>query len=89
MTEKVPDFSKFAIVFKLQPLQYCIFSPLQQHYSLPFARHSHVYRHSKFVVTFNKWTLRAHFAGPYLQVGNRHSDIGNRLSDRLGLVGRV
>ena len=36
-TEKMPDFSKFAIVFKLQPLQHRIFSPLQQHHSLPFA----------------------------------------------------
>ena len=83
----MPDFLKFAIVFKLQPLQYCIFSPLQQHYSLPFARRStYIDVCSDFK---KKWTLRAHEAGPYLRVGNRHSDVGNRLSDRLGLVGKV
>ena len=26
---------------------------------------------------------------PYLRVGNRHSEVGNRLSDRLGLVSKV
>ena len=34
-------------------------------------------------------TVRARKTGPYLQVGNRHWDIGNRLSDRLGLVGKI
>ena len=34
-------------------------------------------------------TVRALFAGPYLRVGNRHSDVGNRLQERLGLVGKV
>ena len=33
----LPDFWKFSIVFKLQSLQYCIFSPLQHHHSLMFA----------------------------------------------------
>ena len=27
--------------------------------------------------------------GPYLRVGNRHPDVGNMFSDRLGLVGKV
>ena len=35
--KKCRNFSKFSIVFKLQPLQYYIFSPLQHHHSLPFA----------------------------------------------------
>ena len=34
-------------------------------------------------------TVRDHEAGPYLRVGKRHSDVGKRLSDRLGLVGKV
>ena len=34
-------------------------------------------------------TVRAHEEDPYLRVGNRPSDVGNRLSDRLGLVGKV
>ena len=43
-TEKVTEFSKFSIVLKLQPLQYGIFTPLQQHLSLPFAIESIDYR---------------------------------------------
>ena len=35
-----------------------------------------------------KFTLRACEAGPYLGVADRHWDVGNRLSDRLGLVGK-
>ena len=68
-TEKVPDFSKFAIVFNLQPLQYRIFSPLQQHYSLPFARrYTYRYRRSKFVVTLKKMDIKASFG---LEIGTR------------------
>ena len=41
-TEKVQFFfSKFWIVFRFQPLQYRIFSPLQQHHSLLFAVWKH------------------------------------------------
>ena len=32
----MPDFLNFLIVFKLQPLQYRVFCPLQHHHSQPF-----------------------------------------------------
>ena len=51
---------------------------------------SHTVRATKWALTLGlgmgSRRVRAHEAGPYIQVGNRHSDVGNKLSNKLGLI---